>query len=898
MNASPPIKNRLSAFWSRHAGKLFVVQAILFLLVGMVIAGAFSRTSGSSVPDSPEASASVPAGETLWTCSMHPQIRQPKPGKCPICGMDLIPVAKTSGGMRTLTLSQESTALMQIATTPVERRYVTHEIPMVGRVDYDETKLAYITAWVPGRLDRLYVDYTGVEVKEGDHLVYIYSEQLYSAQEELIQALKNRRERTPTTTLIQPIDLVESAREKLRLLGLKEEQITKIEQSSAPEDHLTIYAPLGGVVIEKLKQQGERVQLGERIYTIADLNQVWVHLDAYESDLPWVRYGQDVTITTEAYPGEEFQGRIAFIQPVLNDKTRTVKVRVNVPNPGGKLKPEMFVHAVVRPRVAAGGKVMDPALAGKWISPMHPEIVKDEPGVCDICGMPLVRGESLGYVTPVTDGERPPLVIPYSAALVTGTRAIVYVQLPDMPTFIEPAFQTLSTVIQGGEIEPIREAFVTYGSMLDRPYDQPGTSFARDHWNGFADRLAQLAVHGQRAASMKDVESIFRQLEAVMVEVREQFAPSDRPTFEGREIVLGPRAGNHYLVRHGLADGELIVTQGNFKIDAEIQIQAKPSMMTPEGGGGGGHDHGGHGGAAAKKPTDDHAGHKTALPQEFMQQLHALENAYEHVTEAFQRQDVVATAAAFKEFLNVLARVDSTTLTGHPRMVWKEFHMLLSNDAMEGAEVDELANAERVYLLLKGHMRRMREQLGVMQHEAAHIERLAVGPEFQEALRNVWQQYLVVGNALAADDLPEAQNGAALLETLTTEVDGSLLEPPAGDVWKRERSNLLKLIASLKEAEDIAKARTAFSPISQEIGVLAQSFGFGGETPVWELHCPMAFRGKGATWYQDNDQVRNPYFGATMLKCADRVARVASEPIPESAAGAHQHNGHGAHSQH
>ena len=240
MNAPASTKNRLSEFWSRHSGKLFVVQAILFLLMGMMIAGAFSRTRGGSASESPVESASAPIGETLWTCSMHPQIRQPKPGKCPICGMDLIPVAKTSGGMRTLTLSKESRALMQIETKPVERRYVMHEIPMVGRVDYDETKLAYITAWVPGRLDRLYVDFTGVDVKEGDHLVYIYSEQLYSAQEELIQALKNRQERTSTTTLIQPIDLVASAREKLRLLGLKEEQITKIEKSSAPEDHLTI----------------------------------------------------------------------------------------------------------------------------------------------------------------------------------------------------------------------------------------------------------------------------------------------------------------------------------------------------------------------------------------------------------------------------------------------------------------------------------------------------------------------------------------------------------------------------------------------------------------------------------------------------------------------------------
>ncbi len=509
-----------ASFRSRHRGKLWVAQAVAFVAVGMLIAGSWSRTpSSSGSADSAAPVAGVPAGETLWTCSMHPQIRQPKPGKCPICGMDLIPVVKTAGGLRTLAVSPESRALMQIATTPVERRYVMHEIPMVGRVDYDETKLGYITAWVPGRLDRLYVDYTGVEVKQGDHLVSIYSEQLYSAQEELIQALKNQREKgTSTSTLIPTIDLVESAREKLRLLGLKEEQIAQIENSSAPEDHLTIFAPLGGVVIDKLKQQGERVQLGERIYTIADLNQVWVHLDAYESDLPWVRYGQDVVITTEAYPGEEFHGRIAFIQPVLNDKTRTVKVRVNVPNPDGKLKPEMFVHAVVRPQVAAGGKVMDPSLAGKWISPMHPEIIKDEPGVCDICGMPLVRAESLGFVTPITDGQEPPLVVPYSSALVTGTRAIVYVQLPDMPSFAEPAFQTLSTVIQGGEVPKIRDAFVTYAHMLDRPYDQPGTVYARELWNHFADRFSEFAIEGQRVASSTAAAQISTKLEAVMSE--------------------------------------------------------------------------------------------------------------------------------------------------------------------------------------------------------------------------------------------------------------------------------------------------------------------------------------------------------------------------------------------
>jgi multidrug efflux pump subunit AcrA (membrane-fusion protein) len=135
--------------------------------------------------------------------------------------------------------------------------------------------------------------------------------------------------------------------------------------------------------------------------------------------------------------------------------------------------------------------------------------------------------------------------------------------------------------------------------MLDQPYDQPGTGYARSLWNQYADTLSQHALAGQRATSAKEAELVFAKIEATMNEVREQFAPPDRPTFEGREIVLGSRAGDYYLVAHGLEEGELVVTRGNFKIDAEIQIQAKPSMMTPEGGGGGGHDHGG--GAVAKE---------------------------------------------------------------------------------------------------------------------------------------------------------------------------------------------------------------------------------------------------------------------------------------------------------
>ncbi len=891
----PPLIQRLlkpSSAW------ILLAELVAVFALGVFVSELFSRT-GSPGTSLVEASTAHDHGEAagpqMWTCSMHPQIRQPNPGDCPICGMDLIPVATSSGGLRTLTISPETEALMNIASTPVERRYVSHEIPMVGKVDYDETKVGYISAWVAGRLDNLFVDFTGVQVDKGDHMVLIYSPELYAAQEELIQALKYRQERSAASgRLTDTIDLVASGREKLRLLGLTEQQIAEIEQQEKPTDHLTIYAPTSGIVIEKLKQEGDYVKTGERIYTVADLNQVWVHLDAYEADLPWIRYGQDVTVTTEAYPGEEFHGRIAFIQPVLNDKTRTVKVRVNVPNPEGKLKPDMFVRAEVKPRVAAGGRVMDPSLAGKWISPMHPEIVKDEPGNCDICGMPLVRAETLGYVTPNADEAKPPLVMPYSAALVTGRRAIVYVELPVMPDGVETAFQGIGAAIDEGSLDQVRQAFDVFSTVLDKPYAQSGLDYARRLWDRYADQLAEPALAGKRVQSMNDAQQVYARIETIIDSLREEFGPIGQPTFEGREIVLGPRAGNFYLVRHGLEAGELVVTQGNFKIDAEIQIQAKPSMMTPEGGGGGGHDHGDGGGATKTPSGDEHAGHAMALPREFSDQIRELEAAYEQVAQFVEESDIGKVTPAFAQFDQALSAVDGSVLTGHARMQWKEFAMLLGNDAVEGRDVDQVAEADRVFLLLKGHMRRMRDQLGIMPNEPRHVEHIAVTPEFQSELAVVWERYLAIQKELAADEFEPAQESLARLEAAITTVDGSSLSSDAQEVWQKESANLSKLIENLKSASDIKAMRTAFKPLSEEVGVLAKSFGFGEAGPVFELHCPMAFQGQGAVWYQSDDQVRNPYYGASMLKCADRVDQV----VHDEAAVEDEQESHQDHSQH
>ncbi|MFT5150857.1 MAG: Cu(I)/Ag(I) efflux system membrane fusion protein, partial [Planctomycetota bacterium] len=378
---------------------------------------------------------------TLWTCPMHPQIKLPEFGACPICGMDLVEM--TAGGddnPRQLVMSPASKALARIVSEPVRRKNVTRPVRMVGKVDYNETAVRTISAWVPGRIDRLYVDYTGVRVSKGDHLVWLYSPDLLTAQEELLSArdrLKATAGESSEFLTASNLDAYSSSREKLLLWGLTEEQVVEIEMRGSASDRVMLTSPSTGVVIDKMLDEGAYVQTGTHIYRVADLSQLWVRLDAYEQDLAWLRYGQPVVVEVEALPGETLEGIISYIDPFIHEHTRTAKVRVNVDNIDGRLKPGMFVRAVASARLGAGGVVLDQHLAGKWVSPMHPEVVKNEPGVCDVCGMDLVRAEDLGLVPDVPSPSARPLVIPSSAVLVTGKRAVVYIEVPgtDRPTY-------------------------------------------------------------------------------------------------------------------------------------------------------------------------------------------------------------------------------------------------------------------------------------------------------------------------------------------------------------------------------------------------------------------------------------------------------------------------------
>jgi len=760
--------------------KLGIKPKMLILLIIMVVIGIWI---GKSIgPEKGETEPTVTKAEAkpeVWTCSMHPQIKLPKPGLCPICNMKLIPLTTDDTemvtSMRQLTVSESAKKLMDIEVAPVERKFVSAVVRMVGKVDLDETNLAYITAWVPGRLDKLYVDYTGIPVNKGDHMVYLYSPELIGAQEELLQAIeavKNVQETELGVMRQMSESTVKSVREKLRLWGLTPEQIIEIEKTGKVSDHMTIYSPTSGIVIHKNAQEGMYVETGTKIYTIADLSKIWVKLDAYESDLQWLRYGQDMEFTTVSYPGLIFKGTISFIDPILNDKTRTVKIRVNVQNPDGKLKPGMFVKAVVRSQVAGGGLIMDADLAGKWICPMHPEIIKEIPGDCDICQMPLVQTEDLGYVSDDPALSEKPLVIPVSAALVTGTRAIVYVQLPD----------------------------------------------------------------------------------------------TEKPTYEGREIALGPRAGDYYLVRNGLSEGELVVVKGNFKIDSSLQIMAKPSMMTPEGSGGGGMA--GMAGMGKKTEMDEGDAMATvALPALSKFQLQDVLAKAGKVKEAAESDDLQEIKSAFSEFEKSLKKVDMELLTGHVHMLWMEFNMRLGNDAVEGMEAETGKDAKRTARSLAENISSMAAKFGLMHKRSAVAEGPKINDTFREQLAKVFEGYFAMEKALADDNIQLATESAQKTSEALTAVDMKLLSGDAHDKWMALSSELGSVLSEAGKREDIKLLREDFHRLSMQLAKIAKHYGSTGDGPFYLLYCPMAFDNKGAHWLQDNDHASNPYFGHKMLRC-------------------------------
>ena len=303
--------------------------------------------------------------QQLYTCSMHPFIIKEKPGLCPVCGMELIKkiesavkgVVQPAGEPKRadlheqVSLSEKQRVMANVATTEVKNETLNKEINAVGIVQYNQSRQAKVTAWIAGRLEKLNVNSIGAFVSKEKAVAEIYSPDLVASQQEYLLALKSREQlkNSPIASIAQNGDgLVASARQRLLLFGVKEGQIAELEKSGKPNIRIPIYSPFSGVVIEKMVQQGQYVAMGEALFNIADLSSVWVEMEIYENEVSNIHLGQQVEIRSQAFPDKPSTGRIAFVYPFLDPKTRTVKARVDLANPGLKLKPEMFVNAIIR----------------------------------------------------------------------------------------------------------------------------------------------------------------------------------------------------------------------------------------------------------------------------------------------------------------------------------------------------------------------------------------------------------------------------------------------------------------------------------------------------------------------------------------------------------------------
>ncbi len=298
----------------------------------------------------------VPAGEKEqtsmddkeWTCSMHPQVRSPEPGECPICGMDLV----ASGGGEaqvsdTVTLTPRAKKLAKLQTAIVKKRSHQGRLSLLGTVLASEKRMKTVTAWTAGRIDNLLVKSTGERVKRGQTIAKLYSPEVYSAHQDLITAQKQVEALSSARPATQSAakQSLEAVKDRLRLLGVSEGTLTKMAKAKVPTKSLRVRSPFAGTVLKRLATQGQYVDTGAGIYEIADLSQVWVNLEAYESDLSLISVGQKVIVTFEALPTTPLEGAVTFVDPIVDRAKRVANVRVELDNKNRKLKPGMYASA-------------------------------------------------------------------------------------------------------------------------------------------------------------------------------------------------------------------------------------------------------------------------------------------------------------------------------------------------------------------------------------------------------------------------------------------------------------------------------------------------------------------------------------------------------------------------
>ena len=410
---------------------LLAAGAMLFVGLGMAQRLGWISAEGGSGGHGHGAAAQE---GVQYICPMMCTPPQAEPGRCPVCAMELVPATSSGGNgdSRSIRIDPAARRIANIQTVAVTSLPMMRTIRAIGELSYDEGTLKTISAYVDGRLERLYADYTGIVVKKGDHLALVYSPRLYSAQVELLLAGK-AREDSRLATLERVVqsnrDLYESARQRVIELGMTGTQVDELEQAGKANSRMHLCAPISGTVIEKMAVEGQYVKEGDAIYKLADLSTVWLMLRLFPEDAAAIRYGQKVEAEVQSLLGRKFVGRVAFIDPNVDPKTRTVGVRVVVPNDDGVLRVGDYAKATIEIPLsgAQDGPVYDPELANKWISPRHPHVVSASPGDCPVCGIDLVPAAQFGFTDQPHLGDEA-LAVPRDAVLMAGNNSVVYVE--------------------------------------------------------------------------------------------------------------------------------------------------------------------------------------------------------------------------------------------------------------------------------------------------------------------------------------------------------------------------------------------------------------------------------------------------------------------------------------
>ena len=459
-------------------GAAAMAVVIIALIAGYLLKSCVPQrpASGKSSPARQPAAAPEKTERMVYVCPTMCIPPVAKPGACPICGMQLVAVSGADAGgsnaVPRMRLSEEALKLAEIQVAPVQRKAVSAEISAFGQLAYYSPLVSEVTTIISGVITKEYQEGIGEMVKYGEPLFEIYSYEIYLAQQELLAAAKSipdylplpqaptprekmrplqsagqgsaQHQKPPVKSTQADQKRVAALVQQLGRLGLTQQDMELVLVTGIPRGTATVYSRLNGLIIEKQATLGSYVNVGTELCVIANPQNLWVKLFVYESDFPWLRINQAVEFQTEAYPGERFEGRISFIEPIFNKESRTFEVVVKIPENESRLRADMAVRAIIRAELTSDQS--------------------SRPGAAP--------------------GKQAPMVIPATAPLLTGKRAVVYVAVP-----------------------------------------------------------------------------------------------GEKGLFEGREVVLGPRAKDYYVVKEGLKEGEQVVVNGNFKIDSALQILGRPSMI-------------------------------------------------------------------------------------------------------------------------------------------------------------------------------------------------------------------------------------------------------------------------------------------------------------------------------